>query len=55
MQTAYFDYLGSEMNIVPQTIPHIDAWTDDFIDKYMLHYPYFKKMEVMFIMQMLTF
>ena len=47
MQTAYFDYLGSVINIVPQTIPRIDAWTDDFVDQYMVLYPKFKKMEVM--------
>ncbi|XP_066313873.1 uncharacterized protein [Miscanthus floridulus] len=44
--TAYFDYLGSEINIVPQTIPRIDAWTDDFVDQYMVLYPKFKKMEI---------
>lgn len=50
IQTAYFDYLASEMIIVPETvpetIPRIDAWTDDLVEKFVVHYPKFKDMQV---------
>lgn len=38
--------MRSDNDGIPDTIPRIDAWNDDFVDAYMVKFARFKNVEV---------